>query len=111
MGWCATPERTFSFSWEGDFLFNQLQIVVHRELARRHWIDRQLWYMLDWRELQNKLVAESQRWPLYTVPTTLREQLLSYLQRTGYEVQRPEVPQTDTTVLITWRASLYFKQQ
>lgn len=111
LGWGAAPVQTFAFGWEGDFLFHQLQVIVHQELARRHWVDRQLWYMLDWHGLQKKLVAHPGSWPLYTVPSALRERLLSSLRCDGYEVHRPEPPQTDTTVLITWRASLYLKQQ
>lgn len=93
------PERWREFprlpSVHARVVLCQLKAVLYE----RHWTDHQLWYMMEWRSYGLKDFPDVQ------------EEIIRLLRSEGYAVQTPEPPQTNTSILITWRAALYFNEQ
>lgn len=119
--------REFPQTWEdfGQRFLYQARWTSHTEAAHtlwqllspqlyeRHWTDRQVWFMLDWLQLEHQIFRHptlQKTWVYDGIPVGVRQELLEHMQKLGFAIQRPLPPQTDTTVLITWRAGLYFAQ-
>lgn len=98
-----------SFHYRGQHQVRRMLALLQPQLYERHWSDGQLWYMLHWGWLRAQLARQYPAWRSeYEIPARLRNWLVEELRLLGFEVQLPLPPQTDSSALITWRASLYF---
>lgn len=89
---------------KAELLWHALQPL----LFDRHWTDKQVWYCLDWVQFDK---YNQFRYPPMANDWQLQQGLITILREQGYQVEVPKPPQNNKSIIISWRAELYFNEE